>query len=92
MVRPTDTHKAHLKVMLDRIEFISQAGGGSPVAMQRYREHLEQHLLALGQTDKNLERQIRKELADRAKAMESQVPRGTMTTQTTGGEPATPIA
>ena len=54
--------------------------------MQRYREHLEQHLLALGQTDKNLERQIRRELADRAKAMESQmgnqVSQGTTTAET----------
>ena len=72
--------------MLDRIEFLSQSGGGSPTAMQRYREHLEQHLLALGQTDKNLERQIRRELAERAKAMESQMgnqsQQGTMTTET----------
>ena len=85
LVRPSDNHKAHLKVMLDRIEFLSQSGGGSSVAMQRYREHLEQHLLALGQTDKNLERQIRRELAERAKAMEgqmqAQVPQGTMTTE-----------
>ncbi|NBW16717.1 MAG: hypothetical protein EBR82_52940, partial [Caulobacteraceae bacterium] len=85
LVRPSDNHKAHLKVMLDRIEFLSQSGGGSPVAMQRYREHLEQHLLALGQTDKNLERQIRRELSERAKAMEgqmqAQVPQGTITTE-----------
>ena len=70
MVRPSDNHKAHLSVLLDRIEFLSANGGGSPVAMQRYREHLEQHLQGLGMVDKNAERQIRKLLADKARQME----------------------
>lgn len=70
VVRPSDDHKAHLKILLDRIEFLSSNGGGSPVAMQRYREHLEQHLQGLGMVDKNAERQIRKLLADKARQME----------------------
>ena len=92
LVRPTDNHKAHLKVLLDRIDFLSASGGGSPTAMQRYRDHLEQHLQGLGQTDKNLERQIRRELLEKAKAMEAQMNGGAVTTQNIQQPPVAPDA
>ena len=71
-VRPSDDHKAHLQVLLQRVQMLSQMGGGSPQSQQLYGQHLEQHLQALGQTDKNAERQIRAMLKQQAQAMQAQ--------------------
>jgi hypothetical protein len=72
-VKPQDDHKAHLEVLLGRIQLLTQQGGGSQQAQQLYAQHLESHLQGLGQTDKNSERQIRAMLKKQAQAMESQM-------------------
>jgi hypothetical protein len=81
-VRPTDDHMAHIQVLVGRVNMLAQQGGGSIQSQQIYGQHLEQHLQALGQTDKNAERQIRRQLADQVKAQAQSVnPAGITTTQ-----------
>jgi hypothetical protein len=84
-VKPQDDHKAHVEVLLGRIQLLSQQGGGSQQSQQLYGQHLEAHLQGLGQTDKNAERQIRGMLRKQAQAMQGQaqgqMPQGLTSTQ-----------
>jgi hypothetical protein len=72
-VKPQDDHKAHIEVLLGRIQLLTQQGGGSQQAQQLYAQHLEGHLQGLGKTDKNSERQIRAMLRKQAQDMQSQM-------------------
>jgi hypothetical protein len=72
-VKPQDDHKAHIEVLLGRIQLLTQQGGGSQQSQQLYGQHLEGHLQGLGKTDKNAERQIRGMLRKQAQAMQGQM-------------------
>jgi hypothetical protein len=67
-----DDHMVHIQTLVGRVQQVQASGGGNPQAQQLYAQHLEQHLQALGQRDKNAERAIRKQLAQMSQAMAQQ--------------------
>jgi hypothetical protein len=72
-VKPQDDHKAHIDVLLGRLQILTHQGGGDQQSQQLYSQHLEGHLQGLGQTDKNAERQIRGMLRKQAQDAQRQI-------------------
>lgn len=71
-VEGNNDHVVHIQTLVQRVQQIQAGGGGNPQSQQLYSQHLEQHLQALGQKDKNAERAIRKQLGEMSKAMAEQ--------------------
>lgn len=71
-VEGNNDHVVHIQTLVQRVQQVQASGTGSPQSQQLYSQHLEQHLQALGQRDKNAERAIRKQLGEMSKAMAEQ--------------------